>query len=274
MNEPSQYHTKRAHACVSDETGKKLTADGVDSEMMTMAFVYFSDADNGVHQVPSALTHFQPNEPGAPYVVAELKVAYASGAVIDYRVTAEYFAMFLGFVDETSPTFSYRNVVTGLQMGAFVRFIGSQKAVPVIVNYMLATKSMDMVLMHAIEMDDAPHKNADLRFVYSPRSFSIHDESNDHCTLEDYDIPSRYARVIMRIVDECEHVREVIDYIRTSTNDTYVDRLYDYDDRIESILDQLNPIEHLFAMKWLAKDFRNIPQSVIDDWVDSVSMDV
>jgi hypothetical protein len=232
-----------------------------------MAFVYFADADGVVHEVPSELTHFQPNAQTDPYVVPKLSITYVSGAVIEYRITADYFATMLGFVDETSPTYNNLFFVKDLQMGAFVRYLGSKKAVPAIMNYVLANGNMDSLVMRALLMTEDVDPELVIEYDDHCRSLTMHDGGAEEKEYTTHTTRDSYAHAVMRIVDECEHVREVIDYIATSTNACYARKLDGHLDRIIGILDQLNPMHHLFAVQWLGSDLRKIPEHVIDDWV-------
>lgn len=237
-----------------------------------MAFVYFSDADNGIHQVPSELTHFQPNEPGAPYVVAKLSVTYASGSVIEYRITADYFRTMLAFVDELSPAYDTSNVVKGLQIGAFVRYIGSKKAIPAIMNYMLANGSMDAIVMRALQVPEDGEPDLVIEYDDDCKRFAVFYNGSEDADCHHTTTPHGFVSAFLRIIDECEHVREIIDYIKTSTNASYARRLDHYDDRVYIIFDRLNPMRHLLALQRLANDFKRVPTHIVDDWV--ADMDV
>jgi hypothetical protein len=239
--------------------------------------VHFKDADGVVHSIPSNLTHFEPNDRSDPYVLEKITIEYVSGAKTEYRVVREYFETLVAFADETDPAYPGK-FVPGLQMGAFVRFVGSRRAIPAITNYLLQHGGMAAILLNnlhgAWEGPDvlfSSKKWSDNEYCYF--TFSCTNIPDIICTTRD-----EYVATLSTIVDECEHYREVVDFVRHATNETYAQRLEpfmisidgddDYDNEV-GILYEVNPLTTQFTVRWFARALCKVPQHVVDKWVEA-----
>jgi hypothetical protein len=229
-----------------------------------MAFVYFSDADKVVHKVPSDLTHFEPNDESDPYVLDKVRVNFASGRSKVVRVHKGHFEAIQALLDEANPSF---NTDVDVECVAdFVRYMGSGKTVPVIVNAWLY--SYEGYLNKLII--DASSRESIIVQIYVGETNKIarlYEHLSSCCTSSSANLA--YLRAVIVLTDVCEHTRDMIDYVRTSTNELYAKRLDGFLVQIDKLLADLNPTGHLFAMKWLMNDFEKIPRRIRDDWLAS-----
>lgn len=239
--------------------------------------VFFRDANGVVHNIPGHLTHFEPNKESDPYVLDKMTIKYYSGAEKVYSIGREYFETLVSFADETSP--SYPGIfVPGLQMGAFVRFLGSHRSLPVITNYLLHHGNMSAILLMRLHgMWEGPDvffrvtKNGLARNCCFKFKSSM--EPTITCTTCE-----EFLSIVTTIVDECEHYREIVDFVQKATNPTYAKKLEpfmisidgdeDYADEI-GILREIGPISDQFTMHWIARHLYKFPQHVVDKWIDA-----
>jgi hypothetical protein len=232
---------------------------------------HFKDADGVVHSIPEYLTHFVPNDRSDPYVLEKITVAYASGAKKEHRVHREYFDALVGFADETAPTYPGK-LVPGLQMGEFVRFIGSRIAIPAITNYLLKHGSMASILLHRLR---GVWEGPDVQFSAN----TCDDTANCYfCFTRGTEIVriaistrDEYVATLSTIVDECEHHREIVDFVRDATNETYAEKLRPFMMSItgdESVLYKVNPLISSFTMGWFVRELYKVPQHVVDESVN------
>ena len=230
-----------------------------------MASVYFSDADKVVHQLPSELTHFEPNDESDPYVLDKLTVTHASGRVTERRVDGKYFDALANFLDEASPTFMAAGKRSASVCAAdFVRFVGTPKTATVIANMWLhAFRGSISTVMYATSGSPFHHIVGDITATYYASAMIIRGDISSHeCRDQD-----SYVATMLFIPNVCEHTRDMIDYVRTSTNELYAKRLDGFLVQIDKLLADLNPTGYLFAMKWLMNDFDKIPRRIRDGWL-------
>lgn len=242
-----------------------------------MAFVYFSDADKVIHKVPSDLTHFEPNDESDPYVLDKLSVAYASGHVMKYKVNGSYFDTLKEFIDETSPSFPPDTFIDGIQLPDFVRFLGTHKAIPAIVNYMLVLFGMDSIIIGCVGRNVDYDNTSRVQILYLKPGFGngiLDLKWSTQASMAAGELRVRRfegkvacTKALLRIVDQCEQVRDAISYVESGTNKRYAKRLNMYLTQIDSILQAANPMKHLFMMQWLVNDFDKIPRRIRDGWL-------
>ncbi len=235
--------------------------------------VHFKDADGVVHSIPKYLIapHFAPNDPSDPYVLESITVAYASGAKKEHRVHRDYFDALVALADETAPTYP-GNFVPGLQMGEFVRFVGSRRAIPAITNYLLEHGTMATILLHSLRgvwkgpfvSINSMTSQDSLTFIFQ---YGDGDEIEIVCSSRD-----EYVATLSTIVDECQHYREIVDFVRDVTNERYAKKLQPFMTSItgyaNGVLYHVNPLTAQFTMGWFARELCKVPQHVIDKWID------
>jgi hypothetical protein len=249
---------------------------------------HFKDADGVVHSIPGYLTHFVPNDRSDPYVLESITVAYASGATKEHRVHREYFDALVTFVDESDPSYPGK-FVPGLQMGEFVRFVGSRRAIPAITNYLLKHGRMASILLHSHYLSHSTGTNP-LDLWQGPFvNINIIDASQDSMTFEleilEFDLDDgpgwdivcstrdKYVTTLSAIIDECEHYREIVDFVRDSTNETYAQKLQTFRMSItgnqdtNGVLYTVNPFNARLTISWFARELYKFPQHVIDTWI-------
>lgn len=240
-----------------------------------MAFVYFSDADDVVHKVPCDLTHFEPNDESTPYILDKLPITYVSGRTREHKVDKFYFQVINDYLDETDPAFTAYTSDAGGKgafIADFVRFIGSRKLVRVIVNYWIYgifQGSLDGIHMGFLSnmIDDDRLARADVTISnYWNMLAKRYILEKDPRRLYG---PMQYSATMLFIVDTCEHTRDIIDYVKTSTNEMYAKCLDCFQVQIDKLLADLNPTKHVNTMKWLMNDFEKIPRRIRDAWLAS-----
>lgn len=239
-----------------------------------MAFVYFYDADKVVHKVPSELTRFEPNDEADPRVMDKLTVTRASGTVVEVKVDKSYFKVWRAFRDETSPTFRTNAVVLDIYFGDFVRFIGSNRAAPVVLNYWMYAweGNLDNIIREAMFVTRLfTFGKGSIVVSYSAKSMvltgSTSVRTRNSKPFYECDDQETYVKTMLLIVDVCEHTRDMIDYVRTSTNELYAKRLGGFLVQTDKLLADVNPTKYLFAMRWLMNDFEKIPRRIRDGWL-------
>jgi hypothetical protein len=236
--------------------------------MSKMSYVYFADADAVVHKVHSDLTHFEPNDESSPYVLDKLTINFVSGMTHEQKIDKFYFQVINDYFDETSPTFdTYTSDTEGkaVFVADFVRFIGSRKLVRVIVNYWIygtfQGRIDDMYMNFLPSMVGRPH-NIEANFW----TIFVKSLVNDPQRMWDHEM---YSKTITFIVDVCEYIRDIVDYVKASTNELYAKRLDGLLAQIDKLLADLNPTKHMITMKWLMNDFEFIPRRIRDAWLSS-----
>jgi hypothetical protein len=238
--------------------------------MAIMALVYFSDADKVIHKVPSELTHFEPNDESDPYVLDKLVINTATGLVFEERVRTDYFIAFHDYFDEKATTFRIKKYDEPLPyIGDFVRFIGTAKSVTVIVNYYEHNyvDAHSMVSDRIVGVDC--YDSGPIRFEYGTKdgldmlkaSYSTSGKANWKYLWEDVLVDE-----LLDIVDVCQHTREMLKYVKDTTNAIYAGRLKAFLVSTEEILRDVRPYGCGFAMRVLVDHFHKIPQEVRDEW--------
>lgn len=144
--------------------------------------------------------------------------------------------------------------------------MGSNKLVSVIMNEWLYSYegSLNSLIIEA----NLSVSRIVTGYVWMAVDARLYDHLIDHnlCVYERH-AKLAYLDAVLFIVDVCEHTRDMIDYVRTSTNELYAKRLDGFLVQIDKLLADLNPTKHLFAMKWHMKDFHKIPQRILEGWL-------
>lgn len=145
----------------------------------------------------------------------------------------------------------------------FVRFIGSRKLVRVIVNhwiYGIFQGSLDEIHIGYLREMRIPQDGGKASQFWDILKKSV-------VTSDPLHDPTRYAPTVLFMVDACEHTRDMIDYVRTSTNELYAKRLDGLLAQVDKLIADLNPTKHVDTMKLLMNDFERIPRRIRDAWL-------
>ena len=87
-----------------------------------------------------------------------------------------------------------------------------------------------------------------------------------------------FLSIVTTVVDECEHYREIVDFVQKATNPTYAKKLEPFMISIDGdedyvheigILREIGPVEDQFTMHWIARHLYKFPQHVVDKWIDA-----
>jgi len=248
--------------------------------------VYFGDCNGKVHAVPQNMTHFDPNKHSDPYVVSKLAVTYESGRSVDFPVCERYFDAFAYFADETAPTYTGGLFVhRDLELAEFVRFIGTRDAVRAIVNHMVEYSTATVMPYTAPSFLIFRHFHtfeAPVSIQYSANACIIHDGAHVRKYSGDGQgwlhpqggvrtpLLTHYADDVLKIIDECMHLRDIIEFVKGTSNEVYASRLRMVQDGINKVMTDINPAGELFAMCWLLPVFHKIPTCVRCFWKHAI----
>lgn len=234
-----------------------------------MTFVYFADADEVVHKVPSDLTNFQPNEEAAPYVMDKFPVNTATGRVVEERVCTDYFTAFFEYLDEKASTFIVKKYPSPLlYIGDFVRFIGTAKSVSVITNFYEYNyvNVYSIVAERVVGSDYDAGKPVKFEYVTKRGQYMIEISYSSSGLRNLHEVDSNIADTLLDVIDVCEHTREIVKYVEETTNKIYARRLKKFLTSVADVLDDIRPCGCIAAMNLLMDDFHKIPLAVRYGW--------
>lgn len=97
-----------------------------------------------------------------------------------------------------------------------------------------------------------------MAYVYFSDADAVVHKVHSDLTSDPLHDPTRYAPTVLFMVDACEHTRDRIDYVRTSTNELYAKRLDGLQAQVDKLIAGLNPTKHVDTMKLLMNDFDRI----------------